>query len=571
MTYERWAIDRRVAGRRARGPGAAGECRERGRPLSVPVLAVLVGVVASLNYGAAQADPGIPATWYVVSGAAAGGNGSEAAPFGSLEAVERAGSPGDTIVVLPAPRNAPPLDGGIALKPGQQLIGAGPAVTEAPAAAPVPRLTNSRLARDGDAVKLARGAAVRNLVIDGATRGGIYGNDVADVTVSGNDISGTNRLCHDGFMIGPFQVPVTLPAGVAVAPLPPFLLLNNGWAAVMVDAATATGTVRIEGNRVHDTGCGDGIDVRTFGSATVAAELTDNTLTHINLGLAKLSILAIGLQSNDDSRLEATLTGNTETDIASPAGHPGNLAADSEGIFINPTGRSWLRARVDRHRFDNGGGNFSANGLEYVTTSGSPTSEVTVTDSTFDRVVGDVIENYNLSGDAAEQQLTLDGVRAMHSTFPGAAAHPVVPVNLGTCLVTTGFGRASKTGLVVRNSEFGDCSGDGIGIVSYTPEGGGAAEMSFDIQDSRVSGAAVNGLNVLVVGNPAALRVRVQDSSITGAAQAAIRADRRGGESGSIALDFGGGALGSTGNVCVAGPVQLSGVSVDGSPGPCTK
>src|SRR5438034_10787579 len=74
--------------------------------------------------------------WYVSAAAQFGGDGSLQAPFNSLAAVQQASGPGDTIFVLPSPIQNAPLDGGIALKVGQRLIGAGPPVVGA--AAPVP-------------------------------------------------------------------------------------------------------------------------------------------------------------------------------------------------------------------------------------------------------------------------------------------------------------------------------------------------------------------------------------------------------------------------------------------------
>src|SRR5580704_12907976 len=76
------------------------------------------------------------AEWFVSAAASQGGNGSLQAPFNSLAAVQQASGPGDTIFVLPSTIQSAPLDGGIALKPGQRLIGAGPPVVGA--AAPVP-------------------------------------------------------------------------------------------------------------------------------------------------------------------------------------------------------------------------------------------------------------------------------------------------------------------------------------------------------------------------------------------------------------------------------------------------
>src|SRR4051794_39730292 len=136
--------------------------------------------VVALAVGAAwSASPAQAAVFHVRAGAS--GNGTAQAPFGSLTDVETAAGPGDTIVVDAADK---PLDGGIALKPGQRLEG-GPR-----SASSLPLLTNTQAARlDGDAVRLADGATVSGLVIRGAVRGGIYGLDSVGVTIKGNDVS----------------------------------------------------------------------------------------------------------------------------------------------------------------------------------------------------------------------------------------------------------------------------------------------------------------------------------------------------------------------------------------------
>ncbi|MHB8659673.1 MAG: hypothetical protein ACYC91_17345 [Solirubrobacteraceae bacterium] len=140
-------------------------------------------------------------TWYVQAAARAGGNGSRRAPFLSLVAVQRASRPGDRIVVLRSPMSTPPLDGGIALKPRQTLVGSGPSVLRSKAAA-LPRIENTQRARqNGDAVKLANGDRVDNLVIGPSYRGGIYGRDVRGVVVAGTDLrlrpgqTGGRRSC----------------------------------------------------------------------------------------------------------------------------------------------------------------------------------------------------------------------------------------------------------------------------------------------------------------------------------------------------------------------------------------
>lgn len=510
--------------------------------------ALVLLACAAQAAGVAQAQPD-SVTWYVNATAGSGGGGGIDSPFDSLARAEAASGPGDTIVVQPGARA---LDGGIALKSGQKLIGGGEAVTGAANNAALPRITNTTSNHDGDAVRLAPGAEVRNLVIDGARRGGIYGNDAADVVISGNIVSATNQQCADGFIIGPFSLPPTIPLGIAADPLPNFLTLNNGWAGIMTDFSTAAGSVTIDANTVRDTACGDGIDIRAHGTSRITAQVTGNTTRDINLGLAKLSVLALGLQAGDDAHLTAELTGNAQIDIA-PLTAPLNHLADSEGVFLNPLGRAHLEVTVDRNEFHDGNGNFSANGLEYVTTSGTPTSRVTVTDSTFDTVRGDIIENYNLSTDGARQSLTLDRVRAYHSSFPAAALNPLIPANLGTCLVTTNFGRTAHTDLTVTDSEFGDCSADGIGLISYTPTGYGpsAAELLFDIRDTSINGTAANGIDIINIGDTAALRGTLTRTEIAAARQSLIRTRNSGGTP-DAALEFGPGSLDGVATDCLA-------------------
>ncbi|WP_067828721.1 right-handed parallel beta-helix repeat-containing protein [Nocardia inohanensis] len=502
------------------------------------VLLVLLACAAP-PAGIALAEPD-PATWYVSAAAPAGGTGSAESPFDSLARAESASRDGDTIVVAAAGANVPALDGGITLKPRQRLIGDGPAVVGAAESAARPRITNTTSARDGDAVRLAPGAEVRNMVISGARRGGIYGSDAANVVIAGNEVSATNSQCSDGFMIGPFTLPASLPAGVAIPALPEFITLNNGWAAIMTDFSAAAGRVRIEGNAVHDTACGDGIDVRAHGTSRITAELSGNSVRSVNLGLIKLSVLAVGLQAADSAQLIAALSGNSQTEIAAPATSLVNKVADSEGVFINALGRADLDVTVTGNEFHGGYGNFSANGLEFVTTSGSPTSRVRVSDSTFDTVAGDVIENYNLTTGGAHQSLTLQRVHAHYSEFPGALLNSVVPANLGTCLVTTNFGRTAATDLTVADSDFGDCSADAIGLIAYTPSGAepATAELTFDIRDTAISGAAAHGINIINVGDTARLHGTVARTAISATAGSLIRTVSSGGRIASAALDF---------------------------------
>jgi hypothetical protein len=233
-------------------------------------------------------------TWYVSAVAPSGGKGSAQSPFNSLATVQAASGPGDTIVIVPSPVSSAPLDGGITLQRGQHLIGGGPAVLRqaepALAGGPptlaavnlssLPRITNStNQANSGDAIELADGTEVSNVVIAGSFRGAIYGVDVADVNLHGNDVSGQNTSGTNGFIVLPFFLE-QYAAGVARD-----VTLHAGWAGIMIDGNSVRGSANIAGNYVHDGSCGDGIDVRametseiTWGQASgaTAAEVFSN-------------------------------------------------------------------------------------------------------------------------------------------------------------------------------------------------------------------------------------------------------------------------------------------------------
>jgi hypothetical protein len=111
-----------------------------------PILGVLL-----MTLGPAAGEA---ATWHVKADQSRSGNGTRNAPLSSLQEVETASGPGDTIYVLPSQRA---LDGGIQLKDGQQLIGLGTPVNTANQHSAHARITNTSGARyDGDAIRLAK-------------------------------------------------------------------------------------------------------------------------------------------------------------------------------------------------------------------------------------------------------------------------------------------------------------------------------------------------------------------------------------------------------------------------------
>ncbi|MDX1498176.1 MAG: hypothetical protein R3352_11515, partial [Salinisphaeraceae bacterium] len=264
---------------------------------------------------------------YASATAAPEGDGSRTAPFDSLQALEAASAPGDTLIILPSPVEVPALDGGIQLKSGQRLLGDGPSVLlQTPNAAvsgaaelmQQPRIRNTDMARlNGDVVRLAPNSQVSNLVVTESVRGGIYGLNVPGVKVTGNDVSGFNTSCTIGFTVEPFPAPSSFPQGAAP------LVLPAGWAGIMVDADNGEGEIDISSNYVHDSACGNGIDVRISGSADYLAQVSQNFVTQLEHGplheLDEIHLVhAITLQVTDDARLEAESNSNTQTFIGSP-------------------------------------------------------------------------------------------------------------------------------------------------------------------------------------------------------------------------------------------------------------
>jgi hypothetical protein len=496
---------------------------------------VIVLCLASLSAPAARAAA---ATLYVGADAAEGGDGSQARPFGSLAAVEEASAAGDTIRVVAAKA---PLDGGIALKAGQRLIGAG-------AAAPIENTDASR--HDGDAITLADRTEVANVAVVGAVRGGIYGEDVQDVSIHGNDVTGTNTSCTVGFVVQPFLLPTTAP-GVAV----PFSAgLTNAWAAIMVDAGTVTSTVSLVGNTVHDGTCADGIDVRASGTANVTATVTRNTVTRMLQSVTMESVLGIGLQTRDSSHLTAREDHNSESYIGTAyVGDEGE--ADSEGLFANAAGPSELNVKVTRNTFAHGLGHLSANCFEVVGSNGGPTMHATLLNSTCDDVVGDILEAASLSANAT---MTFDvrHVRANHSTFLGASTiHTVLPGDDGDCMLVLASGAGASTSVTIRDSLFTNCVADGIGVVSNVVDGSGPADhLSVDVRNSRITGNALSNVRIANVTGVTELDGRFENTDLSASGGTPIIREALD-TSGTTRerLDFGGGALGSRGANCIFG------------------
>ena len=489
------------------------------------------------------------------AGASPGGAGSRHRPFDSLAAVEAASAPGDTIVVQRSDPAAGPLDGGIALKPRQRLLGAGRRVTSRRPRPRSPLITNTDPAQhDGDAVVLANRTTVRNLRIADAQRGAVYGNNVTGVRVIGNDVTGHNGSCAEGFHIPPFVAATNVP-GVG---LPISEGLVNGWAAIMVDADHRRGSIKIARNRVHDAHCGDGIDVRLSGDARYRATLKGNKIHRLEQGSSFESLLAIGLQTRDHARLRAELDANAQTELGNPS-EPNTLVfgADTEGVFVNPVGPSKIDATITGNTYTNptGLGGFSGNGMEMVSMGDGSVGRLVIRDSTFAGSPGDVLEQGGLGTNALLELKLVDVVVAESSGFGNTG---VLPFNNADCLLAGSLGAGNTIRLTMRRTTLANCANNGLSIGSNVVNGSGATKsIEARIEDSEIRGN--RGANVAVRNFTALedLRLMIEDTVLRdnhggGSGFANFEAEELGATA-SSAIDLGGGSLGSHGGNCITG------------------
>jgi len=520
-----------------------------------------------LAAGLASAVNSSAATYYVSALAPGNGDGSMARPFSSLESVERASGAGDAIIVLPSAATVPPLDGGIELKPHQRLLGGGPAVIGRDPAADAPRIRNtsdSRLA--GDAVRLADGTLVSNLVIVTARRSGVYGKGVREARVQNNDISDTNTSCSTGLEI--YFPPQSL--------WPP---RRNGFAAIMLDLDASRTTLDVNGNFIHDSSCSDGIDVRAGGNAVIVATIDGNVITRLKQGAAVGSLLGIGLQTQDRASLIVASSHNAETYLgnsfekltageSAAAASPDPSGADCEGLSTSQTGGS-IVWNIERNTFAHGIGGPSCNGAVFQVGMGNADLHAVVRDSIFEDNPGDMIEENNL-GTRASMDVRFDNVIVRHATHGGSQPHelPVPPLasgsftNRGVCMSQYSLGAHATTRFAMTRSHFSDCAGDGILALHANLPGldGTGTASAVEIDQSSIVDVGEYALHFINYAPLDDLQIKVQSSRLAGATGfAAIAADSSpAGQVKDARIDLGGGSVGSLGLNCFSNAADVA-------------
>jgi hypothetical protein len=297
-------------------------------------------------------------TWYVKADAAAGGTGSRSRPFATLEQVEAASQPGDTIRVMPSMR---PLDGGIQLKDSQRLTGLGDPVTRAAASAARPTITNTSATRySGDAVRLANNNLVENIHIDGASRSGIFGVNAArpeirgtlitNNMIQGNDLRRLERLWPDGFIL--YESQGNHFGGITLLACGPGSSSYCAMHAPERAAAANLGQAVIADNVIRDSNL-EGIMLLTDSGASASFTITDTIVRDLSQNLPRPESLTppVGIVRSRAFTLialngsQVTLTMNRF--LAENVSPPGNYAADG-AVFLTGGNAPVVNARVSQ-------------------------------------------------------------------------------------------------------------------------------------------------------------------------------------------------------------------------------
>ena len=315
------------------------------------VLVVLALALLSASSEAAS-------TWYVKGDGAAGGDGSRNRPFATLEQVEAASQPGDTIRVLPSTR---PLDGGIQLKENQRLIGLGDPVTKAGSSGTRPTITNTSSARyNGDAIRLGTNTLVQNIHIDGAARAGILGvnaaraqirgNLITNNMIQGNDLPRLERLWPDGFVL--YQSQGNHFGGITLLACGPGASSYCSTHAPGVQPAANVGQTVIANNVIRDSNL-EGIMVLTDTGVAAGYVITDTVVRDLSQNLPPPESFTPQVPIVRSRAFTLIALNRSQVTLSMDRFHaenvapPGNYAADGF-VFLTGGDAPVVNARVSR-------------------------------------------------------------------------------------------------------------------------------------------------------------------------------------------------------------------------------
>jgi hypothetical protein len=485
--------------------------------------AILASLVLVFLSGAGEA-----ATWHVKADAAAGGDGSRSRPFATLEQVEKASQPGDTIRVLPSTR---PLDGGIQLKDQQRLIGDGDPVTKAAPAGARPTISNTTSRYNGDGIRLADNNLVQNLHIDGASRAAVFGvnaaraqirgNLITNNMIQGNDLPRLERLWPDGFVL--YQSQGNHFGGITLLACGPGASSYCTTHAPDRAAAPTTGPVVIDGNVIRDSNL-EGIMLLTDTGASATFTITNTSVRDLSQRLPPPESFTPAVPIVRSRAFTLIALNRSQVNLTMSGFHAENLSP---------------------------AGNYAADGLVFLTGGDAPVVNARVSDATVlnPKMVGEVN-----NGDSIEIQHrgTTNGVLNVEMTRLTLRDPASANIKILEAQNPTG----GTYNLSVSDSVFTNANPAGglDGHIRLSGAANGMKAFNLAVRNTRFSGIG-GAIGILNTNTVDAITVMVESSSMSefthpaGAKPiAAVTVTHPADKAlGKMIVDLGGGPLGSRG------------------------
>jgi hypothetical protein len=496
------------------------------------VLAIVLFFMACLALHSPYANA--RGVWYVSATAPPEGDGSQEHPFNSLAAVEAASAPGDFIKILRSPADTPPLEGGIALKDGQHLIGSGPPVTGVSEDEPRAKITNSDPNRHGgDAIVLADYNVVTNLHISNAHRAGVAAAGVKNPWIYGNLITGHNQGGFEGAVLSGFTL------GETVVPEFPV-----GYGAIQITATgnQNMGVVYISQNVIRDA-AGNGVLLNLAEDARAELVLRRNIFEDLTLGAGTLRpfrvVEAVLIESEGNAHITTRISYTSIDRI-------GSGTSNSDGIAFALDGSSVQHATIRglTYRNTTGVGGISATGTElYIAQPSVGTQfDLRIKDADYRQMVSDGLQLSVLGREAWVS------VRIADSVITESKGSGQIGGNAGNCLAVGNFGADNTIALEVKRSDLIGCSAMGVLVQNF----GTLTDLWINVARSTLSWNALANFWTQMVGPIGNLAIRMEQNDVEN--DMAVNPDGAGivlldpgSNAMASAIDLGGGSLGSFG------------------------
>lgn len=266
--------------------------------------------------------------FFVDNTRAAGGDGSQADPFNSLDDAIAAAGNGDTIFVYAGDGAATNQTGLFILPPGVNLIGQAQGLVAAQTIEPA----GNRPVIAGT-VQLSGNNVVAGLEFNDATgASAITGDGVSNVTIQNNLFT---DLDNDNIEFDDMTGTVTVADNEFTAP-------GDGDTCLNIDQEDANATFSIAGNTFTDNATfnpDDALEFEAIGNSQVTLSVTDNEFSGDTASTA--FVYGIEVSTDDTADLSVTITGNTFTD-----------ASENAAIYIESESTIGVDATISNNMVD---------------------------------------------------------------------------------------------------------------------------------------------------------------------------------------------------------------------------